>query len=264
MARKRRAGNSEAAKQFGDFLKRHKAPIAGFTVFILIITGAVMWIGNFLTSAPCFEVNKIEVVRAGREGGLYVQKEYFQPGFPVNIFTVDPVMLSNKIKEGHPEYQVVVITKFLPDRIIATIKDREAVAKIKVARVLPIDFEGVVVSDPGELDSLPLITGLESQLVNPKEGSRVKSKRLNAALDILRAVYSRKDFRRSVIETIDMSYPDKAFFRMDGITVIIGNTDLEKRLDALAAALSKVDKAKTDTIDLRFTDSAVTFKPEKK
>ena len=129
-----------------------------------------------------------------------------------------------------------------------------------------MDFDGVIVSDTGNLDSLPLITGLESQLTNPKAGTRVKSRRISTALDILQRIYSRKEFRKSEVGTVDMTYPDKAFFVMDGMTIVVGNNDFDRKLDSLAAALSnsKVDRSKIDSIDLRFTDAAVTFKPEKK
>jgi len=274
MARKRRT-NSEASKQFNDFIKHNKVAIAAFAIFALAVIAAALGLNNFLRSAPCFEVKKVEIVKParyeivkpGREGSLYIQKEYFNLEYPANFFAVDPVILSRKIKEAHPEFQIVVITKFLPNRIVANIKDREAVARIRVGKVLPVDFEGVIVSDTRDLDSLPLITGLESQLTSPKAGIRVKSKRLDTALiDILRRIYSRKEFSKSVVETIDMTYPDKVFFVMDGITIVIGNSDFDNKLDALAATLGnpKVDKSKVDSIDLRFTDAIVTFKPEKK
>ena len=53
---------------------------------------------------------------------------------------------------------------------------------------------------------------------------------------------------------------------MDGMTIVVGNNDFDRKLDSLAAALGnpRVDRSKIDSIDLRFTDAAVTFKPEKK
>ena len=94
----------------------------------------------------------------------------------------------------------------------------------------------------------------------------MKSRRLGTALDILQRIYSRKEFRKSAVAAVDMTYPDKAFFVMDGMTIVVGDNDLDRKLDSLAAALSnpRVDRSKIDSIDLRFTDAAVTFKPEKK
>ncbi|MDD5073158.1 MAG: hypothetical protein PHX64_01615 [Candidatus Omnitrophica bacterium] len=265
MARKRKSG-SEASKQFSGFMKRNRVAAAVIVIFVLAVAAAVLWFNNFLSSAPCFEVKKVEIVKPGSEGNLYIQEEYFNLEYPVNFFTVDTAALAGKIKAAHPEFQIVVITKFLPNRIIANIKDREAVARIRFGKVLPVDFDCVIVSDTGSLDSLPLITGLESRLADPKEGTRVKSRRLNTALDILRRIYSRKEFARSAVTTVDMTYPEKAFFVMGGMTIVVGNNDLDRKLDSLAAALNnpKVDRSKIDSIDLRFTDAAVTFKPEKK
>ena len=265
MARKRKT-NSEVSKQFSGFMKRNKTAVTAFFVIALLIAAAAVWLNNFLCSASCFEISKVEVVKPGREGGLYKQREYFNLGYPVNFFTVDPSSLSKKIKEAHPEYQIVVITKFLPNRVVATIKDRQAVARIKFGTLLTVDFDGIVVADSGNSNLLPLITGLESSLTNPKAGVRIKSKRLPAALNMLQLIYSRNEFRRMEVTNIDMTYPDKAFFEIDGIKVVTGNTDFEGKLDSLAEvfANSKVDKGKVDLIDLRFTDPTVTFKPENK
>jgi cell division septal protein FtsQ len=265
MAKKRKNSN-ESARQFNEFVKKNKAGIAAFAVAAIALAIAAFWLNDFFRSAPCFSVDKIEIVKPDREGAYHLQKEYFRLEYPVNIFTADPSVISRKIKDKHPEYQIVVIAKFLPDRIAATIKDREAVARIKVAKVLPIDFEGVVVSDIGNMESLPLITGLESQLANPKSGTKVKSKRLSAALNILRQVYSKAEFRKSFVETVDVSYPEKASFVMDGANIILGIGDIDGKIDVLASVLNdpKLDKSNIASIDLRFTDPVVTFKPEKK
>ena len=264
MARKKRS--LETSKHVNDFIKRNKVTVIAFAVFVLVVIAAGLLLKNFLCNASCFEVKKVEIVKPGREGSLYRQKEYFNLEYPVNFFTVDTAALAGKIKEAHPEFQIVVLTKFLPNRIVANIKDREAVARIRVGKVLPVDFDGVIVSDHGNLDALPLITGLESQLTNPKVGTRMKSRRISTALDILQRIYSRKEFRKSSVTAIDMTYPDKAFFVMDGMTIVIGSSDFDGKLDSLAGALGnpKVDRSKIDSIDLRFTDAAVTFKPEKK
>ncbi|MDD4879209.1 MAG: hypothetical protein PHR22_01980 [Candidatus Omnitrophica bacterium] len=265
MARKRKSG-SEASKQFSGFMKRNRVAVTAVVVLALAVTAAGLWLKDFICTAAPFEVKKVEIVKPGKEGNLYIQKEYFNLEYPVNFFTVDTAALAGKIKSAHPEFQIVVITKFLPNRIVAKIRDREAAAKIRVGKVLPVDFDGVIVSDTGSLDPLPLITGLESQLTDPKTGTKVKSRRLATALDILQRIYSRKEFRNSAVEAVDMTYPDKAFFVMDGMTIVVGKNDLDRKLDSLAAALDnpKVDRSKIDSIDLRFTDAAVTFKPEKK
>ncbi|MFA5335305.1 MAG: cell division protein FtsQ/DivIB [Candidatus Omnitrophota bacterium] len=265
MARKRKNSN-ESAKQLNEFVKKNKAGIAVFAAAAIALTIAAFWLNNFFLNSPSFSVDKIEIVKPGREGAYRLQKDYFRLEYPVNIFTADPSVLSGKIKDRHPEYQIVVITKFLPDRIAATIKDRAAVARIKVAKVLPIDFDGVVVSDTGSMESLPLITGLESQLANPKSGTKVKSKRLSTALSILRQVYSRAEFRGSFVATVDVSYPEKAFFVIDGMDIVLGSGDTGGKLDVLASVFNdpKLDKSRIGSIDLRFTDPVVTFKPEKK
>ena len=120
MARKRKSG-SGASKRVNDFIKRNKVAVAVLAIFALALIAAGLWFNNFLSAAPCFEVKKVEIVKPGREGNLYIQKEYFNLEYPVNFFTVDTETLAGKIKAAHPEFQIVIISKFLPNRIVANI-----------------------------------------------------------------------------------------------------------------------------------------------
>ncbi len=267
MARKRRTAQLEFVN---NFFKENRKVVVSVLLFLAVVLLASLWLRDFFLTSSYFDCKKIEIMKPGKGGGLQARREYFELNYPVNIFAVDPVMLSEKIKESHSEFQIVVITKFLPNRIIATIKDRSPIARIRIGKTLMVDYDGIVVLPvpDTDLESFPLIIGLESQLADPRPGTKVKSRRLAKALKMLSLIAAKKEFKDYAVETIDFSYPDKANFKMSGMTIVIGDNGNEyyRKLDALAQALSnpKIDRSRVDSIDLRFTDPAVTFRPEKK
>lgn len=265
---RRRKGQLEFLEQGGAFLKSNRKVLAGVVLFLAIVIFAVVQLNNFLHTADFFDCKEIEIIKYSSKEGFEPKRDYFKLSHPVNVFEADPLALSNKIKQAHSEFQNVTVTKFLPNRLIATIVDRRAFAKIKVGKTFLIDNEGVVVSsDTGfENQVLPIITGIESRLSDPSPGKKLDSKRLSKALDILSRVQGRKEFKGSIIEAVDMTYPEKASFKMDGMVVIVGENELDRKLDALALSLQDpaIQKSRVESIDLRFTDIVFKFKPEKK
>ncbi len=265
MARKRRAVQLEFVKEGRDFLRKNKAAVFGVVLFLAAVTAGILWLNDFLQTSPYFDCRTVEIIKIGEGGKFEAKKEFFQLTPSVNIFTADHVMLSNRIKQLHPEFQDVEIIKYLPNRIISKIRDRRPVAKIKVGKIYQVDYEGMVLADR-DSESLPLIIGMESQLFNPTVGRTVRSRRLARALNILALISEKREFRDSVISVIDLSYPEKTNFKMDGITVVLGDNEYERKLDLLARILKdpKIDKSRLDSVDLRFTDVVMNTKPEKK
>lgn len=265
MARKRRAVQLEFVKEGKDFLKKNKTAVFGVFLFLAVVIAGIIWLNDFLQTSPYFDCRAVEIIKIGEGGKFEATKEFFQLSPSVNIFTADHVMLSNRIKQSHPEFQDVEIIKYLPNRIIAKIRDRRPVAKIKVGKIYQVDYEGVVLADK-DSESLPLIIGMESQLFNPTVGRAVKSRRLTRALNILTLISERREFKDSVVSVVDLSYPEKANFKMDGITVVLGDNEYGRKLDLLARILKdpKINKSRLDSIDLRFTDVVMNTKPEKK
>lgn len=269
MARKRRASRSALIKESGDFFKKNSKALAGIILFFTVFALVFIWLNDFLKTSSCFDCGEIEIIKFGAdEKMLEPQKDFFKLSRPVNIFEADPMSLSRRIKDAHSEFQNVVITKYLPNRITAMIIDRRPAAKIKVGRFYVVDYEGMVLprnSDPAA-ESLPFVTGLESRLFDPKVGSKVKSRRLANALNALQLISTKKELKDCEISVFDMSYPDKANFKIDGITVILGDCEFEARLNLLGRVLKdpKIDKLSVESIDLRFTDVVINTRLEKR
>lgn len=268
MRRRRKSLKFEFIKEGGNFISSNKKPI--FIAFLLcsIFIISLSWLYNFLHTASYFDCYAIEMVKLSETEGLEPKKEFFKLSHKVNIFAADPVALSNKIKESHTEFQTVLITKYLPNRLIATIIDRRAVAKIKVGTIYPVDYEGVVLPQVSgeELESLPLIIGLESQPFNPAIGRKIKSQRLPKALNLLALVTQAKGLNGLSVEIIDVSHPENATFKMDGMNVILGESEFGKKLELLQRILNdpKIERKNVDYVDLRFTDVVIGAKQAKK
>ncbi|MFH0771887.1 MAG: cell division protein FtsQ/DivIB [Candidatus Omnitrophota bacterium] len=269
MARKRRVSQSALIKQSAEFFKKNSRALAGIILFFAIIALAFIWLNGFLKTSSCFDCGEIEIIKFGAdEKPLDPQKDFFKLSRPVNIFEADSLLLSRRIKDSHPEFQNVVITKYLPDRITAMIVDRRPAAKIKIGKFHIVDLEGVVL--PLNFDSaaekVPFITGLESRLFDPKVGARVNSRRLASALNALWLISTEKDLKGCEVSSVDMSCPEKANLKMDGITVILGDCEFEARLNLLGRILKdpKIDKLRINSIDLRFTDVVINTASEKK
>ncbi|KPK40835.1 MAG: hypothetical protein AMJ78_06765 [Omnitrophica WOR_2 bacterium SM23_29] len=268
MRRKRRALKFEFIKQSGEYVERNRRAVLIFVMLCALAIGAGFWLHVFLRTASYFDCYAIEIIKFSESEGLRAQKEFFKLSPKINIFMADSLVLSNKIKSVHPEFQNVLITKYLPNRLIATIIDRRAVAKIKVGKFFQVDYEGMVLPQVSEkeLESLPLIIGLESQLFNPSVGKKVKSSRLLNALNLLALVSEVKEFKDSVIENIDVSYPENTTFKMDGMNIILGEGEYGKKLELLSRILDdpKIQRQDIDYVDLRFADVVFGTKPTKK
>lgn len=267
MGRKRKT-QYEFFKKGGDFLKSNKKVVIGILLFLAIFAVGIIWFGDFLQTSPYFDCAVIEIVKEGKSGKFEAKKDFFRLNPALNIFMANHLVLAKTIKDAHPEFQDVEIIKFLPDRIIAKIRDRRAVAKIKLGKIYLVDCEGVVLSQSADeigIKQLPFIIGLESQLFNPRQGRVLKSNRLLRALNLQTLISRRNELKGFPLSVIDISYPEKTNFTLDGITIIIGDNEFERKLDLLVQILRdpKIDKAALNSIDLRFTDVILDTKLEK-
>lgn len=268
MGRRRKSLKFEFLREGSDFVGRNKrASFIALALFTLFI-GAFFWLNNFLRTASYFDCYAIEIVKLSEGEGIMPKSEFFRLSPKVNIFMADPIALSKKIKQAHPQFQEVLITKYLPNRLIATIIDRKAIAKIKVGRFYQVDYEGIVLPQVSEeeLKSLPLVLGLESQPFNPAIGKKFKSARLQKALNLLSLITKTGELKHSSIENVDVSYPENMTFKMDGMNVILGEGEFERKLELLSRILGdpKIDRPNVDYVDLRFTDVVIGTKQTKK
>lgn len=268
MRRRRKTIKFELIKKSSDFVNRNKRGVLILFVLCALVILAIFMLCDFFRSASYFDCYAIEIIKLSEKEGFEPKKGFFKLTPKINIFIADPITLSNKIKEAHPEFQNVLITKYLPNRLIATIIDRKAVAKIKVGRIYQIDYEGVVMptTSKEEPASLPLIIGLESQLFNPSMGKKVESPRLSKALTLLALLTKEKRIKYSAIGIIDVSYPKNTTIKMDEVNVIFGEGEFERKVELLSKILNdpKIHRQNIDYIDLRFTDVVISTKRAKK
>jgi len=183
----------------------------------------------------------------------------------MNIFSVDLEDLRNAITETYPEYKNVIVRRIMPNRLIARVELRKAVAQVHLDRYYLVDDEGVFTGDVKNLpeSGIPVISGLGSGLtkINISYLKGPARDRLNNALFIIKGMSEIKGLSGYNLKMVDLSDPGNLSLFLEGsdIEIKIGNSDFKERLETLSALLAQLGKElkKFKYIDLRFEDPIV-------
>ncbi len=247
--RKQKNGFKKKEKK-GIDLKRFMWPA------VIIVTAAVIYV--FFRNLGYFNVEDIKIYDpkgASRISSHELLKLYKGR----NIFSVDVQALASHIKEKYPVVKKVVIKKHLPDRIDISIISRQPVARIKAKSYFPVDSSGMVLSPDTKSDSLPVVMGL-SMWIKPRVGEELRDKKLEKALQLIKAMEQASIIPDHSVSAIDVSnYRNVSFYFEDGIEVKVGEGDFLNRLKKLSETLRNpaLDRSNISYIDIRFNDTVI-------
>lgn len=178
----------------------------------LLVTG---YIGRVLKNSDYFKVKSVI---------LNKPREAFDFSYLVgrNIFSIDLKKESRYISEQYPVYKSIKLFRFLPDRMFVAITERKARAAIRLYRYFCVDDDGVLFDLPkgsSEEEDLPVITGLERKLPNPKSGKQYSVKELTTALNIIREIEFDPFLEKYKIARIDAADLSSisCFIRLSGL-----------------------------------------------
>lgn len=182
-----------------------------------------------------------------------------------NVFQVDLKDLKRTVEAAHPEFRDIVVRRVLPNRLIVYAKRRKPVAQIYSDRPCFIDRDGVFLPDTKNLkdENVPLISGikLSTSRLSGQKLNLSQEGRINKALFLIDAVIQNKRLLKYKLKTVDIADAGNIsfFFDMANVEIKIGDSDFNKRLDALATVLEQLgqDIARVKYIDLRFEDPIV-------
>lgn len=256
--------------------KKHKR----FFVFFLIVLplaalglssfAIFKGIQNYITSSSYFEIKKVGI--EGIENSSYVDS-IREEILGNNIFRVDTIRLSERIKRKFLNFSSVIVTRILPSELLIEAKERLPVAVLKRDLYYVIDADGVVLSSFSrqEMVDLPLIVGLEKSLKTVDVGKRYQVKVLQLPLLLAKAlkiqmpaVYVQvPDIQNLKVTKIDALEPaNLSFYFNDVIQVKMGNQDFDDRLSLLPAVLKGIDYelGQVNYIDLRSKEPVVGYK----
>ncbi len=177
-----------------------------------------------------------------------------------NIFKLDLKESKNSLMQ-EPWIKEAVIKRLIPNKIIISVKEREAAAFVCIGdEYFTSSKEGLVLSKidkPEEGFSLPLISGLE--ITEIKIGEIIDKTEYKTALESINSaeVIIPKKFNQIIILSSDdfMIYSEDSTLkiRVNGPEWIINKENL------LREALGKIEKEKlsVEYIDIRFKDSLI-------
>jgi len=235
-----------------------KKAIAACVVLVFVLVTFVL-VKAFLYRSDYFRLRVVEArgripdQRVAQAVGNYILNSYKGR----NIFNVDLKSIAQSLEAGYPDAKDIVVRISPPDKIVASMQFREAIAVIKNDKICAVDADGVMLynTDPAGLNTLPEIYGINIRYDDRKR--RAAPKNLTLALELLKEIKKTKFMKAYGLSRIDaQDGANLSFFLANGVEIKIGYSDFKQRLDVLGKTLKDprlvLDKIKY--IDLRFND----------
>ena len=193
-----------------------------------------------------------------------------------SLFDLDINSISSTLLKAHPEYKEVYVYRVFPCSLKIEVVKRIPFAQIKGRRFYPVDAQAIILSEgaPEPLDNLILIE-ISNNSRNLKKGRSIKSRRLEYAFDLIKAI-NEGDFGEGQVTLINASNPEAIDFIFipkfsdvesgspdGGIRVKVGRGDFKRKLKLFKNLMDYELKDKVSLlkyIDLRFKKVYMDFK----
>lgn len=236
-------------------------PFLLFLLGLVIILFVLKGLAAFLYTHSTFKITQLEV-----SGNYFLNNSIKESIRNMNIFKINLKELSHRIIAEHPEILRAEVRRLLPDKVMIKLKHRLAFAQIEPQgysyKTLFVDKEGFILKevDPASFNTLPKITGINTELARIREGKQSESIQLAKALLLLKEIVSFGDRVDYEVIRIDVtSYKNLSFFMNNGIEVKIGAGNFKERINLLNRTLSElqIDSYQPEYIDLRFGDPII-------
>ncbi len=163
--------------------------VAELGVLVAAIVGLVVlgrWTHTYVTTNPYFAAGEAEVAGNERVTAVEIQDlSGLTPG--TNIFSLSTSEAARRIVE-HPWIASAKVRRRLPSHLSIEVRERRAVALLRLGTLYLIDADGVVFKQvgPGDPVDLPVITGVHrGRGQDPDDGPGARAD-LNEAMSLLR------------------------------------------------------------------------------
>ena len=252
----RRSGKNN----FRDYGRRHilnvnaraeksdKAHKIGAIVLLLIALSGMVWvamfgvraIGSWLFSQnDFFTVKQVEISSNGRLQPSHI-REYAGIAEGMNLFDVSLPDIRKNL-EKVPLVKSVRVERILPDKLVVTVKERSAVARIGQDDrqfFLAVDREGYVLGPTSRSPNLPAISGLRDHGLTP--GSLIQDPAVSDALlaiDLCEAAGIMGSVRLASIDVRHQEYLDMRL--ATGHRILLSRLDMKRKLEDLSDIIRK-------------------------
>ena len=154
-----------------------------------IILGIILALAGlsriFFIRCPYFGLKEINIEGSSEEKYLNIRQGLLGK----NIFLLRLEGLKREIETLFPDASCELIERRLPDGLRIVLRKRQAIAQIKKAgRFYLVDRSAMIMDSVSEAAflALPVISGLEDKIKEPKPGYSYNIKELNNALELIR------------------------------------------------------------------------------
>jgi len=235
-------------------------------ITLVCASGLSLWV----VSLPFFTVRDV-LVRGNSEVDLSSLRGQ-------RIFFISLPDVSQVLAGRYPDYEQVRVVRVLPDKLFVDFKRRIPVAMLRLQKPFCVDANSVLFS-PVKGDNpmtLPLITGLEKRLLNPRSGMKYNYPQLSVALQILSALHTQKFPAGWRVQKIDAANAASVNFMLafespvvtQGVMrqllafeVRIGPERISQRMNILRTLLERSTERlqQLSYVDLRFNDPVLKY-----
>jgi cell division septal protein FtsQ len=181
-----------------------------------------------------------------------------------SLLTLDTNALHRKLLNRYPEYSQITILKIFPSSLKIEVKKREPFSQWKNKKFYLLDREGVAISE-GRNTPFPnlILIEIDDYKYSLKKGSKIKDERLVKAFSLIDELKKRKFFDSFSITLINPTNLQSLYFVLNGIKIIVGISEFERKIYLLENLLKRKLKDKLHTvkyIDLRYKKIYLGFK----
>jgi cell division protein FtsQ len=228
----------------------------GIAVIVAIIAENVE---KFRNTSPYFTVrNVILTIDSQKIDNLDEAFVYLNLKKGTSIFGISPQKLVKDIISRHPEVREAKVKKRLPDTLQVEVKNRIAVAQVRLTKFYPLDDEGFLLPYPVNfrLPDLPCLKGINSSEVII--GDENNNHKLKLGLKI---VHLMRRYFPDIYKNIDIDVSDERniiLYLPQGPKVKLAEYKLEEKISKLKLVLRDINQKNItpEFIDLRF-DKAI-------
>ena len=175
--------------------------------FISIVLIATALLKAFFYRYPYFNINRI-VIKGVEEDKYAEFKAHFTSRLiGKNIFSRELSLMKRQIEEELGDVECLAIQRRLPGELILFLRDRSAIAQLKLGRFYPIDASGMIMDNPSDLvfPVLPVILGLEDEIESPKKGKLCSVLELKKTIELIERKNSASNLGDYLITRVNLA-----------------------------------------------------------
>lgn len=214
-----RARASRTAKKIGKVL--------AFTLPIPVLAFGVWWTYGQATTSPYLAVTEVSVAGAQR-----VAKEEVLSASGINqgqnIFSFSKDEVATRLK-ANPWVETVDINRELPGTVEITVKEREAIALVKLESLYVMDANGVIFKKYSAEEGLdlPVVTGLSRESL-ASGGENLESR----LMELISVLTNRSGFNITNVSeiNIDADHGLSIYTLEEGVRLDVGMGSFEEKL----------------------------------